>query len=148
MTLRIILIICTLLFSNGAQSIEQNDPVQQSYLNDTSQPALNALPDAVQNLLQFSLKQVGVSYHRGGTSPETGFDCSQGLKSEQILLESKIMAVADVVEAMSSHRPYRAGFGIEAALDEIILGRGARYDPQVVDACVALFQEKKYVIPD
>ena len=72
----------------------------------------------------------------------------QGLKSEQILLESKIMAVADVVEAMSSHRPYRPGFGIEAALDEIILGRGTRYDPQVVDACVALLQEKKYVIPD
>jgi putative nucleotidyltransferase with HDIG domain len=72
----------------------------------------------------------------------------QGLKSEQILLESKIMAVADVVEAMSSHRPYRAGLGIEAALDEIILGRGTRYDPQVADACVALFQEKKYVIPD
>lgn len=58
------------------------------------------------------------------------------------------MAVADVVEAMSSHRPYRAGFGIEAALDEIILGRGTRYDPQVVDACVALLHEKKYVIPD
>jgi cell wall-associated NlpC family hydrolase len=101
MTLRIILIICTLLFSNGAQSIEQNDPVQQSYLNDTSQPALKALPDAVQNLLQFALQQVGVSYRRGGTSPETGFDCSGFVgyvfdRVEGITLPHSAMAISQI----------------------------------------------------
>jgi putative nucleotidyltransferase with HDIG domain len=72
----------------------------------------------------------------------------QGLKKEQILLESKIICVADVVEAMSSHRPYRPGLGIDAALEEITRGRGTHYDPQAVDACMALFREKKYVIPN
>ena len=68
----------------------------------------------------------------------------QGLKGEDILLEARILAVADVVEAMYSHRPYRPGLGIEAALDEITRARGTRYDPQVVDACVALFREQGY----
>jgi putative two-component system response regulator len=51
-----------------------------------------------------------------------------------------------VVEAMSSHRPYRPGLGIDAALKEITRGSGMHYDPQVVDACVALFRERGYVI--
>jgi len=68
----------------------------------------------------------------------------QALKSEQILLEAKITAVADVVEAMSSHRPYRPGLGIAVALEEIERGRGVCYDPQVVDICIHLFQDKKF----
>ena len=72
----------------------------------------------------------------------------QGLKGDAILLEARILCVADVVEAMSSHRPYRPGLGIDAALEEITSSRGIQYDPQVVDACVALFREKKYVIPN
>ena len=70
----------------------------------------------------------------------------QGLKGEEILPGARILIVADVVEAMSSHRPYRAGLGIDAALKEITRGRGTHYDPQVVDACVALFRERGYVI--
>lgn len=68
----------------------------------------------------------------------------QGLKGEAILLEARIISVADVVEAMSSHRPYRAGLGIDVALSEIVKGRGVHYDPQVVDACVSLFREHSY----
>lgn len=68
----------------------------------------------------------------------------QGLKDGQILLEAKIMGVADVVEAMSMHRPYRPGLGIDAALDEISRHRGVMYDADVVDSCVALFREKKF----
>jgi len=68
----------------------------------------------------------------------------QGLKGEAILLEARILSVADVVEAMSSHRPYRPGLGIEAALAEITKNRGAFYDSQVVDACLALFREQHY----
>ena len=70
----------------------------------------------------------------------------QMLKGEDILLEARILAVADVVEAMSSHRPYRASLGIEAALEEIEKNRGILYDAAVVDACLKLFREKGYRI--
>jgi PAS domain S-box-containing protein len=64
----------------------------------------------------------------------------QGLKGEAILLEARILSVADVVEAMMSHRPYRASLGIDAALTEIEKGRGSIFDPAAVDACIALFR--------
>jgi len=72
----------------------------------------------------------------------------QGLKGEQILIESKIITVADVVEAMSSHRPYRPALGIEPALEEIRRGRGSIYEASVVDACLHLFEEKKFLFSD
>ncbi len=67
-----------------------------------------------------------------------------GLTGEQLLPESRIVAVADVVESMCSHRPYRAGLGTEAALTEIEKNRGLFYDPSVVDACLRVFREKGY----
>ncbi|MGA7594285.1 MAG: PAS domain S-box protein [Gallionella sp.] len=70
-----------------------------------------------------------------------------GLKGDEILLESRIMAVADVVEAMASHRPYRPGLGIDKALAEITRGSGTLYDPVVADACLRLFREQKFVLP-
>jgi putative nucleotidyltransferase with HDIG domain len=71
-----------------------------------------------------------------------------GLKGKRILLEAKIVAVADTVEAMASHRPYRAGLGIGAALDEITAGSGQQYDPKVVEACLRLFREKGFSLVD
>lgn len=71
-----------------------------------------------------------------------------GLKSDQILLEARIIAVADVVEAMRSHRPYRPALGIDAALEEITRNRGVLYDPAVVDVCLKLFRERGYHLPD
>lgn len=68
----------------------------------------------------------------------------QGLKDGQILFEARIMTVADVVEAMSSHRPYRPAMGTDAALAEITRGRGTVYDESVVDACVRLFREGRF----
>ena len=65
----------------------------------------------------------------------------QGLKGKEILQEARIIAVADVVEAMASDRPYRKALGIEAALKEIKRGRGTLYDEEAVDACLALFEE-------
>jgi len=56
--------------------------------------------------------------------------------------------VADVVEAMVSHRPYRAGLGLDVALQELRQNRGELYDPVVVDACLSLFLEKGYHLPD
>ncbi|MBE3036125.1 MAG: HD domain-containing protein, partial [Candidatus Atribacteria bacterium] len=68
----------------------------------------------------------------------------QGLKSEDILLEAKIIGVADVIEAMSSHRPYRPALGIDKALEEISKNRGILYDAEVVDACLKLFKGKGF----
>lgn len=65
----------------------------------------------------------------------------QGLKGPEIMLESCIIAVADVVEAMSMHRPYRPALGIEEALKEIMENRGRLYHEDVVDACLAVFQK-------
>jgi PAS domain S-box-containing protein/putative nucleotidyltransferase with HDIG domain len=67
-----------------------------------------------------------------------------GLKGKHIILEAKILAVADVVEAMASHRPYRPSLGINKALEEINMGRGKLYDPEVVDACTRLIKNKKF----
>ena len=71
----------------------------------------------------------------------------QGLRGPDILLEAKILGVADVMDAMCSHRPYRAGIGIEKALAEISQNRGILYDPEVVDACLKYFQEKLAALP-
>ena len=71
----------------------------------------------------------------------------QGLKGEEILIESRILAVADVLEAMASNRPYRASLGIEAAVSEIETHRGNLFDPEVVDAMLRLFREKGYQLP-
>ncbi|MCT0207007.1 HD-GYP domain-containing protein [Synechococcus sp. CS-1332] len=68
-----------------------------------------------------------------------------GLKGEELLLESRIVAVADVVQSMCAHRPYRAGLGSDAALAEISKNRGKLYDTDVVDACLKMFNEKRYV---
>jgi PAS domain S-box-containing protein len=67
-----------------------------------------------------------------------------GLTDDEIILEARILAVADVVEAMASHRPYRAALGIEKALEEISKNRGRLYDETAVDACVNLFTEKGF----
>jgi PAS domain S-box-containing protein len=71
----------------------------------------------------------------------------RGLKHDEINLEARVLAVADTVEAMASHRPYRAGLGLGAALIEIERNRGKLYDPTVVDACLQLFRLKGYQLP-
>lgn len=67
-----------------------------------------------------------------------------GLWGENILWESRILAVADVVEAMHSHRPYRPALGIEKALEEISQNRGILYDPHAVDVCTRLFRKEMF----
>ncbi len=67
-----------------------------------------------------------------------------GLSAKDIILEARVLAVADVVEAISSHRPYRSALGIDKALDEISQKRGILYDAKVVDACLKLFREQGF----
>lgn len=69
-----------------------------------------------------------------------------GLKCNDILVESKIICIADVVEAIASHRPYRAARGIDAAMDEITKNKGVLYDSEAVDACIKVIREKKYIL--
>ncbi|MBN1253656.1 MAG: HD domain-containing protein [Deltaproteobacteria bacterium] len=68
----------------------------------------------------------------------------QGLSGDEIILEARILTVADVVEAMASHRPYRPAHGIGKALEEILHNKGKLYDPKVVDACLRVFYEKEF----
>ena len=69
------------------------------------------------------------------------------LKGDEILMEARIMAVADVVEAMASYRPYRPALGIESALEEIEKNKGILYDADAVDICLRMFREKGYELP-
>jgi HD-GYP domain-containing protein (c-di-GMP phosphodiesterase class II) len=68
----------------------------------------------------------------------------RNLKGEEIIIEARVMAVADVVEAMASHRPYRPSLDIDLALEEIEKNRGTHYDNTVADACLRLFREKGF----
>jgi putative nucleotidyltransferase with HDIG domain len=67
-----------------------------------------------------------------------------GLKGDEILLEARILTVADIVEAVSNHRPYRAALGVEVAMEIITQERGTKLDSDVVDACVALFKHGEF----
>ncbi|KAF0158816.1 MAG: HD-GYP domain-containing protein [Syntrophaceae bacterium] len=69
-----------------------------------------------------------------------------GLTGDNILVESRILSVADVVEAMATHRPYRSSLGLDAALEEITRNKGLLYDTDAVDACLRIFKEKGYKI--
>jgi len=70
----------------------------------------------------------------------------RGLSDDDILLEARILAVADVVVAMSSHRPYRSACGLSDALEEISQNKGILYDAEAVDVCLKLFAEKRFEI--
>jgi HD-GYP domain-containing protein (c-di-GMP phosphodiesterase class II) len=72
------------------------------------------------------------------------FGYPRNLKGDDILMEARIMAVADVVESMASHRPYRPALGIDAALEEIEKNKGILYDDAVADACLRLFRDKDF----
>ena len=68
----------------------------------------------------------------------------RGLAAEAVIVEARILAVADVTEAITAHRPYRPAMGLDAALAEIESGKGRLYDPAAVDACIALFRNKGF----
>jgi HD-GYP domain-containing protein (c-di-GMP phosphodiesterase class II) len=70
----------------------------------------------------------------------------QGLSGDEIMMEARILTVANVVEAMTSHRPYRPAFDIKVALAEISKNKGILYDSAVVDACLRLFAEKGFTL--
>lgn len=91
---------------------------------------------------EWPLAQIVLQHHER----MDGSGYPNGLIGENILIESRILAVADVVEAMASHRPYRPALGIDMVLEEVTKNRGSLYDPEVADACLKIFYEKDYKI--
>ncbi|HXU93731.1 MAG TPA: HD domain-containing phosphohydrolase [Gallionella sp.] len=116
------------------------NPIEYELVKTHSQTGFNIIKDVQ---FPWPIAQIVLQHHER----LDGSGYPQGLKGEQILPEAKILSVADVVEAMSSHRPYRPGLGLESALDEIAKQRGVLYDPDVVDSCLVLFREKNYAFP-
>jgi len=111
--------------------------IEFSLIQSHSQAAYDILKD-----MEFPWPIAEIVYQHHERLDGTGYP--RGLKGEEISLEALIIAVADVVEAMSSHRPYRPGLGIDAALEEIKKNRGILYDPDAVDACLRLCLEKGF----
>jgi putative nucleotidyltransferase with HDIG domain len=101
-----------------------------------AQLGFNAL---IESGLSDTIKQAVLQHHER----LDGSGYPQGLLGENITLGAKILAVADVVDAMSSHRPYRASLGVDTALIEIVENKGIRYDSNVVEVCFKILVEEK-----
>jgi len=111
--------------------------LEYSLIKDHAKVGYEILKD-----IEFPWPIADIAYQHHERMDGTGYP--QGLKGDEICIEARIVAVADVVESMASHRPYRAALGIEAALNEIMTNRGKLYDADVVDACLKVFKEKKF----
>lgn len=114
-------------------------------LNDAELQLIKRHPQVAYDILTQidfpgSVDQIVLQHHE----KLDGSGYPQGLSGEEILLESRILCVADVVETMETHRPYRPSLGREAALEEISKNRGVLYDPVVVDTCLKLFRERGF----
>jgi PAS domain S-box-containing protein/putative nucleotidyltransferase with HDIG domain len=108
-----------------------------SILRDHSQAGFEILKDIE---FEHPVAEIVLQHHER----LDGSGYPRGLSGEAILLEARIISVADVVESMGSHRPYRPSLGMKKALDEIQEYKGVRYDAQAVEACLELFQEKGF----
>lgn len=114
-------------------------------LNEMEMNLLKAHPQIGYDILEkidfpWSLAKIILQHHER----MNGSGYPAGLSGKNIILEARILGVADVVEAMSSHRPYRPALGIDKALEEISKNRGILYDTEVVDVCLKLFKEKGF----
>ena len=129
----------------GKISVPADILSKPSRLSEIEYSLIKIHPEAGYNILKdiefpWPVAQIVLRHHER----MDGSGYPGGLKGGDIIPEARIMAVADVVEAIASHRPYRPALGLEKALDEISKNRGILYDPQAVDACLALFQEKRF----
>jgi len=98
--------------------------------------------DIIKNIeFPWPLREIIVQHHER----MDGSGYPNALKGNEILMEARILAVADVIETISSHRPYRPSLGLNRAVEEISTNRGVLYDPEVVDVCLSLFKESKFV---
>ena len=134
-----------LIHDIGKISIPSEILTKPGKLNDLEYSLIKTHPQAGYNILKgiefpWPVAQIVLQHHER----MDGSGYPQGLCGKDILLEAGILAVADVVEAMSSHRPYRPAYGIDKALEEISKNKGILYDPEVVNACLRLFNQKGF----
>jgi len=137
--------LCATIHDIGKIQLPADILSKPSKLTDAEYMLIQSHPECGYNILKdvkFSWPVADVAYQHHERIDGSGYP--QGLKGDQICLEARIISVADVVEAMNSHRPYRPGLGIDAALDEIRAHRGSAFDPDIVDACLKLFEEKGF----
>jgi putative nucleotidyltransferase with HDIG domain len=133
----------------GKISIPQEFLSKPGKLNDLEMQLIRAHPRVSYQVLQgiefpWPIADIVLQHHEhmdGSGYPE-------GLMGDDICLEARILCVADVVEAMSSHRPYRPKLGERQALKELMLNRGVLYDPVVVDACYLLLENCEFKIEE
>lgn len=134
--------VAALLHDIGKTSVPAEILAKPSRLTELEFGIIKAHPQAAWEILSgiefpWPVAEVVLQHHER----LDGSGYPRGLKGEEILLEARILAVADVVEAMSSHRPYRPARTLEEALREIERGKGVLYDPQVVEACLRLLSQ-------
>jgi HD-GYP domain-containing protein (c-di-GMP phosphodiesterase class II) len=114
-------------------------------LNETEYTLVKTHPQVGYNILNqiefpWPIAQIILQHHER----INGSGYPQKLKGRQIMIEARILGVADIVEAMVSHRPYRTAIGLDKALEEIRMNRGSLYDPEIVDICLSLFHHQGY----
>lgn len=129
----------------GKISIPAEILSKPSVLSEIEFQLIKVHPEAGYNILKdidfpWPIADIIVQHHER----MDGSGYPKGLKGEEILPETRILTVADVVEAIVSHRPYRPAFGIDTALEEISNMKGIMYDAAVVDACLRLFNKKGF----
>jgi len=134
-----------LMHDIGKMSIPAEILAKPSKLSETEFDLIKAHPQVAYDILKsidfpWPVADIILQHHER----LDGSGYPNGLKGEEILLEARILGTADVVEALSSHRPYRPALGIDKALEEIEKNKGTLYDPEVVDACVRLFSEGRF----
>lgn len=134
-----------LMHDIGKMSVPAEILSKPSRLTEIEFGLIKAHPQVAYDILQtvefpWPAAQIVLQHHER----MDGSGYPQGLKAEEIMIEARILSVADVVEAMASHRPYRPALGIDKALEEITQNKGALYDSEVVDACLRLFTEEGF----
>ena len=131
----------------GKLSVPADILSKPSRLSDIEMQLIQIHPEAGYNILKdiefpWPVAYVVLQHHER----MDGSGYPHGLKGIDISLEARIVAVADVVEAITFYRPYRPSLGIVYALEEISRNKGVLYDADAVDACLKLFQEKNYTL--
>ena len=139
------LAIASAIHDIGKISLPAEILTKPSHLNSLERSLIQAHSQAGYDILKsvefpWPVAQIVLQHHERLNG--TGYP--QGLSGEGILKEARIVGVADVVETMSSHRPYRPSMGLDKALEEISAKKGILYDPEAVDACLALIEGKHF----
>jgi len=140
-----VIYIAAVIHDVGKISIPVEILSKPGQLNKIESDLIKTHPEVSFNILKiikfpWLVAQIVLQHHER----VNGSGYPQGLFGKDILLEARILSVADVIEAMSSHRPYRPALGIGKALEEISQNKGILYDSQIVDVCFKLFSEKRF----